>query len=56
MKSELKKNYIKCSFCGRRLKNEKAISIGYGPICLKKLKLLEQSKYRNKELFTINEK
>lgn len=55
MKEE-RKIYIKCSFCGRRLKNEKAIAIGYGPICLKKLKLSKLSKYKNKELFTIIEK
>lgn len=50
------KNYPKCIICGRRLRNDKTIAIGYGPTCYKKLKLGLKPKYKNKEFFTKNEK
>lgn len=32
------KEYSRCLRCGRKLKNEEARKIGYGKICLKKVK------------------
>lgn len=28
---------MKCSLCGRKLKNEKSQEIGYGPVCYRKI-------------------
>ena len=47
---ETDKEYKYCLRCGRRLKNPEAKKIGYGKICLAKVK----TEKRRRNLFTIN--
>ena len=35
---EKKKDYDKCFRCGRKLKTDEARKIGYGKVCLEKIK------------------
>lgn len=35
-KSVIKSQKIKCSICGRKLRNTKSRELGYGPVCYKK--------------------
>jgi len=41
---------MKCLRCGRELKSEKAINLGYGPICLSKHKKNIPRKKKKSEL------
>lgn len=49
-----KKFIVKCMWCGRKLKNEKSVILGYGATCYKKFNNWKQ--YKSAVLFDINKK
>lgn len=42
---------MKCSICGRKLKNRKSMELGYGPVCYKrKYSIARHSSCRNADM------